>query len=54
MSFNRTYWGASGSYLAAPLCVPPPPAPDPGQEEVGSDAALYVEQPLGGRNPISM
>ncbi len=52
MSFNRTYRGASRVDLVVPLCVPPP-APDPGPEEVGSGETPYTEQPWGGRGPVS-
>ena len=52
MSFNCTCRGASGSYLAAPLRVPPPtPAPDSGPKEVGSGATLYVERLRVGGKP---
>lgn len=47
MSLNRTYRGASGTYLAVSLCASPP-ASGPGPEEVGSDATPYVEQSRGG------
>ncbi len=54
MSFNRTCRGASGIYLSAPLCVSPPPAPDPGPEEVGSGATPYGEGPRAGGKPASI
>ena len=54
MSFNRTYRGASGTYLTAPLCVSAPtPAPDPEPKEVGSGKTLCVEGPRTSGNPAS-
>ena len=54
MSFNRTYRGASGTYLAVSLCVSPTtPASDPEPKEVGSGKTLCVEGPRTSGNPAS-
>ena len=55
MSFNRTYRGASGTYLTAPLCVSAPtPVPDPEPKEVGGGKTACDEAPRKSGSPTSM
>jgi hypothetical protein len=55
MSFNRTYRGASGTYLAALLRVPPlTPVPDPEPKEVGGGKTACDEAPRKSGSPTSM
>ncbi len=51
MSFSRTYRGASGTDLVAPLCAPHS-APDL-EPEVGSGTTPYAKRPWVGRNLAS-
>ncbi len=55
MSFNRTDRGASGTYLAASLCVSPTtPASDPEPKEVGGGKTACDEAPRKSGSPTSM